>query len=488
MVKRVIFILVLVVLFIPLLLMKYPVIREKNLFGHFTVRNMPKLTNISREGWFSAQYQEEITAGFNENIGLRKTLIRINNQFDYSLFRTIHAEGFIAGKNGYMYEEDYIKEYTGKYFIGKTALDKKLEKLYDVQQLLKKQGIDLILVFEPGKATFYPEYIPTRYQVKKRTLSNYDYSRTKLKALGMNYLDLSSWFLSLKDTSKYDLFPRFGMHWSIYGMTLAVDTLSRYISAVHGARLPGFYIKETEIAAEPRSTDNDIEEMTNLLFPLPSGTYAYPVNVFGPDTINRDLNVLVVGDSYYRSIKDNFSQFLFKTDTFWYYNSKVYPHIHTDLVYVDHSDLLRKLQQYNVILLMVSEINLHCGFWNFVDQAYAALHPGYRDSYIYRCENDIRNERSWFRFMVSKAFNESRPLERLIKADATYLLNINFDSIPEKTREDTIANIVWKIKSTPDWLSSVIRKSKERKISLEQMLDNDANFIYDSMKKGELNK
>jgi hypothetical protein len=469
----------------PLFLMNFPLVKEKNLSGHFSVSPLPGLKQLTPGGWFSGKFQEEVTTGFNENIGLRKSLIRVNNQLDYSLFRIIHAEGFIAGKNGYLYEEDYIREYTGAYFIGKSALDKKLEKLYDVRRLLKKRGIDLILVFEPGKATFFPEYIPSRYNPKHRTLSNYDYMRTKLRALDMNYLDLSSWFLSMKDTSRYDLFPRYGMHWTIYGMTLAVDTLSRYIASVRGTDLPRVRVSELEFSKEPRSTDNDIEEMTNLLFPLPSGSYVYPVNVFGKDTMTRSLDVLVIGDSYYRNIKDDYSQYLFRTDTFWYYNSKVYPHIHTNLVYVDHSNLLQKLEQYQVILLMVSEINLHCGFWNFVDQAYAALHPGYMDSYIYGVENQIRNERSWFRFMVGKAHLESRPLERLINSDARFLMNTNFDSITEKTKEDTIAHIVWNIKNNPKWLSDIVKKSKERNIPLEQMLDRDATFIYEQMNKKE---
>jgi|WetSurMetagenome_2_1015567.scaffolds.fasta_scaffold42908_2 hypothetical protein len=487
-IKNILFLFLLVMLITPLVLMRYPFIKEKLLFGHFTTSSKPDSKKWTWAGWFSGSFQEEFSAGFNDNAGLRMTMIRINNQYDYSLFGIIHAEGFIAGKNGYLYEEDYIKEYTGKYFIGKKVLDRKMDKLFDVQRMLRERGIDLILVLEPGKASYYPEYIPNRYHPEKSTLSNYTYLTSKLMERGMDYLDLSHWFLELKDTSRYNLFPRYGMHWSIYGMNLALDTLSRYISSVSGKKLPGFTMRNIELSATPRSTDNDIEEMANLLFPMPDDTYAYPVNIFGDDTSRRNLNVLVVGDSYYRNIKDDFSGFLFKADTFWYYNSKVYPHIHTKVVYVDHSNLLKTLEQYQVIILMVSEINLHCTFWNFIDQAYAALHPGYHDSYIYNKENEIRNERSWFRFMVGKAFRESRPLERVITADATYLMNLNYDSIKDKTAEDSIARVVWTIKSKPDWYAQVVKKAKERNIPIEQMLNRDALFIYKSMKKQGGNK
>lgn len=486
--KNIICLLLFTLLIAPVLLMYFPILKEKSLSGHFTVSSRPDSKKWTWAGWFSGSFQEEFSTGFNDNVGLRRTMIRINNQYDYSLFGIIHADGFIAGKNGYLYEEDYIKEYTGKYFIGKKVLDRKIEKLYDVQRMLRERGIDLVLVLEPGKASHYPEFIPRRYHPEKSTLSNYKYLTSKLNERGMDYLDLGRWFLELKDTSRYDLFPRYGMHWSIYGMNLAVDTLSRYISAVTGKQLPGFKVRNIELSETPRSTDNDIEEMANLLFPMPGDTYAYPVNVFGDDTSSRSLNVLVVGDSYYRNIKDDFSGYLFKADTFWYYNSKVYPHIHTDLVYVDHSNLLKTLEQYQVILLMVSEINLHCTFWNFIDQSYAALHPGYHDSYIYNKENEIRNERSWFRFMVGKASGESRPLQRVITADATFLMNVNYDSIKDKTREDSIARVVWTIKNNPDWYALVVKKAKERNIPLEQMLNRDAVFIYESMKKQGGNK
>ena len=47
---------------------------------------------------------------------------------------------------------------------GNPSSPKKLNRAKYVQEYLKKEkGIDLVIVFEPGKASFYPEFISGNY-------------------------------------------------------------------------------------------------------------------------------------------------------------------------------------------------------------------------------------------------------------------------------------------------------------------------------------
>ena len=165
--------------------------------------------------------------------------------------------------------------------------------------------------------------------------------------------------------------------------------------------------------------------MLNLICPLKPTVCAYPDVFVDTSGSGRQEWVLTIADSYYNNIMDEYSEKIFRENTFWYYNSKVYPHIHWDIQEVDHTDLLQTLKKYDIILLMVSEINLHCGFWNFVDQAYAAIHPGFEESGVYLVENQIRNDRAWFRFLVKKARDRSLSLEEAILRDAEYVYEQN---------------------------------------------------------------
>jgi hypothetical protein len=225
--------------------------------------------------------------------------------------------------------------------------------------------------------------------------------------------------------------------------------------------------------------------MLNLLFPLPKVKAAYPQLRFKENPGAKKISVLVIADSYYLNIINGFSDKLFGKEEYWYYNSKVYPNIidNENPVYADKSNLREKLKEFDVILLMTSEINMHCGFWNFADEVYQAFHPEHVETHVYKMENLIRNQREWFRFMVGKAYRQGVPLERMIRLDAEYSFYNDYQSIVNKNREDSIAHIAIGIRQDPGWLKQVAGKAKERNLPLEEMLYQDARYLYEQQKK-----
>jgi len=475
--------LILLVLASPAIQSGRHVIKEPDLKGFFQKKDRPSLKLFTWRRWLSGEFQQTYSDRLNDHAGFYNTLIRLNNQYDYSLYGMIHAQGFIGGKSRYLFEEDYIHEYTGNYFIGKAAIDKKLARLKNVADSLRAHHIPLILVFEPGKASFYPEYIPRRFHPENRALSNYDYFVQRSRELGLPFVDMNSYFIAMKDTARYPLFPRYGMHWSLYGVTHAVDTLTRLIASATGKLLPYFTTRHLATSLLPRGTDNDIGELLNLACPLRPTPGAYPAIAFSPEPA-ASLSALVIADSYYINIIEDYGSKIFKAQDYWYYNKKVYPYQNNNPpLYVDKSNLRDKLMNYNVVLLMVSEINLHCGFWNFADETYLAFHPEIKDPLLYGIENEIRNDREWFRFTVNKARVQTKSLEEMIRADAEYTFFTNYPNLTGKTSLDTIQYIALTIKNSPEWLALVEKKATERNIGLDSMVMIDAIYTYDQSKK-----
>ena len=420
--KHLVLLLILLFLVLPFFQSHLPLVQEQKLAGFFKLADPPSWNLFTYQEWFAGTFQDQISQGLEDHIGFRSTLFRLHNEYDYRLFGITHAQGFIQGKEGYLFEEDYILEYTGDYFIGKKTIDYKLEKLQQVYRQLEKAGIPFLLVFEPGKASFFPEYIPDRYHPEDKTISNYDYITHRVNELGIPSMDFNQLFIQMKDTSPYPLFPKYGMHWSIYGAVVASDTINNYLEFICETKLPEIRISNIEVSDSLRWTDKDIGDMLNLIFPLPPDTMAYPVLTFDSSS-GKQLSVLVIADSYYVNIIHDVSGHIFKNQEYWYYNSKLYPHIIDDdnPVYVDKRFLKDKLMEFDVILLMVSEINLHCGFWNFADEAFQAFYPDHQDPPWYPDQNKILNERDWFRFMVSKAKESHLTLEDVIIRDAKYI-------------------------------------------------------------------
>ena len=482
--KFILLFLILALLAFPAVQYHYKIIPEAPLKGFFVKGEPPVLKYFTWRRWFSGDFQKTYSDRRNEYSGFYNTLIRISNQYDYSLFGLIHAKGFVQGLNRCLYEEDYLYEYTGKYFIGKATIDKKLERLKNVQDSLRAHHIHLLLVYEPGKASFCPEYIPRRFHPEWRSQTNYEYFLQRSAEMGVSYLDMNRYFQMMKDTSRYPLFPQYGMHWSLYGVTFAVDTLVKRIEAETGKQLPNFTIRHLATSPPPQGTDNDIGELLNLVCPLPDTESLYPEIVFENAPGKLNLSVLIVADSYYLNIVEDYGPKLFKEQEYWYYNNKLYPYQNNNPpAYVDKTNLLGKLLRFDVILLMVSEINLHCGFWNFADEAWAAFHPGHPDPHLYRIENQIRNDREWFSFMAGKAIKNGTTLEAMIREDAAYVFYNNYNALEGKSYSDTINYLTLNIKNNAEWLALVEKKAQEQNLPLDTMLLRDAIYMYEQSKK-----
>ncbi len=481
--KLILFSLVLLLLAISSLQLCYPVFKESPLNGFFSQNPSPSLKYFTWRRWFSSNFQDEITKQFNDHLGLRNSLVRISNQCDYSLYGIIHADGFIRGKNRYLYEEGYIHEYTGEYFIGTAAIDKKLSRLKNVMDSLNAYHIPLLLVYEPGKAGFYPEFIPGRFHPEKRTLTNYEYMLQRSQELGLTFMDLHSYFLKMKDTSRYALFPRYGMHWSMYGAHIAADTISRFLSTVSNVKMPFFQVRKMHLSSRSLGSDYDIGEMLNLACPLEPTPGAYPMVPFHSIPAGI-LSALVVADSYYITLVESYGKKMFGKQDFWYYNKKMYPNQNNNPPeYVDKSSLREKLKKYDVILLMVSEINLHCGFWNFADEAFLAFHPEIKDPLLYGIENEIRNDRQWFQFISGRALREQMTLEKTIRINAEYVFFSNYNNLPGKGYWDTIQYISMNIKNNTEWIKQITKNAHDQNMPVDSAILLNAIYTYNQSKK-----
>jgi hypothetical protein len=177
---------------------------------------------------------------------------------------------------------------------------------------------------------------------------------------------------------------------------------------------------------------------------------------------------------------------MFGKQDFWYYNSKLYPFQNQDTpTYADKSDLREKLKKYNVVMLMSSEINLHCGFWNFAEEAFYAFHPELNNPHLERIENSIRNDRDWFRSMVEKSKSQSSPLSQMVRADAEFVFFKAYDNLDGKSAEDSIQYIRLTIRNSPEWLAIIAKKAVERNIPIDSMMMLDAIYTYNQLKKKE---
>ncbi len=365
--KQAVFAGIIVLLFLPMIQQRFRFYEEIPLKGAYELSSKPELT---KESWFSGEYQEAQDKYIREHTGFYPGWVRLYNQWNYSLFNIAHAEGVLRGKEDCLFEEGYIKAYYGLDFLGESRIQDITRIWKAIQDTLEGKGIKLTVVFAPGKASYYPEYIPENYKKERKGKGNYDSFKEQFIKQNVSYIDMHSWFEAMKPNAKYPLFPKTGIHWSAYGQFLAIDSLRKFVSSTCKTQTPRFVLEKITESDRPMRDDDDISKGMNLLWGIRDFTLAYPD--FHPDRKPRksDPKVLVIGDSFYWGLfNSTVSASLFNNGEFWYYNEQIYPASYTKVEWVRDQDLDKKLRENKVVFLLITDANLSSFSFGFLQMA-----------------------------------------------------------------------------------------------------------------------
>jgi len=409
-------------LFIPLFESTTHIKGVKKLEG--ATEQTDTVPRFSIKNWFDGNYQREEVVILNDSFGFRNIFVRIRNQIDYSLFGKYHARDVVFGKDGYLFDKRYIYGNCGTDFIGKDNITNVIEQLKFINDTLEKLNKTLILIIAPNKAAYYPEYLPDSFKSCSATTNYAEYIK-HLKTSGLHYIDFNSYFIAQKNISKYPLMPKNGTHWSMYGATIAGDSLIRYIEKVRKIELP-----KADITYGPLRNDStfdvDIENSFNLIFWFKRQLMEYPKVKFenGPNTIRP--NVLIVGDSYYWGLSAAYNienAFSDKSD-FWYYFKKL------EHDTVTKNELQQELAREDVIVLLATAHNWADIGWGFVQSTYNLynghkIKPEDNPAYIRELNvtmENIRKNKKWLESIVNGAKEKGIPLDSAVKLNAIWVM------------------------------------------------------------------
>lgn len=463
---------------LPAIQKEYAFVKVKKLDGDFILAEKPA---FSWADWYGGKYQFAYDKYLEDHIGFRDFFVRLTNQIDFSLYRIPHAEGVVVGKNDQLFEFDYIRAFTGEDYIGKDNIDRKIRKLKFIQKYLKEEkNIDLVLVFEPGKASFYPECIPDRYLDFVSSNTNFDSFLSKAIEYQVNYIDFRTYFNSMKGTKSYPLYPQYGIHWSIYGMSFAADSLISYIETIRNIDLPEYVIDSLQIEKIARRPDYDVGKTLNLLFQLhEKEKLAYPAYRFNENPLKEKPMVLTIADSYYWNIfNTGIPKNLFKNETFWYFNKQIYPDYYFQPKTVADINLQEEIEKQDVIFLMITERFLFKFGWNFIEDVFKLYGPTseFDKMHDYKCM--VWNYNVWFTNTINDAKKRNISLEEILDLIAEYtygqdnLNNLLMLMGPEYYKRNIMRN--------KTWYKGLELKATEENISLDELIQHEADFNFQS--------
>ncbi|MCX6287339.1 MAG: hypothetical protein NTY96_09500 [Bacteroidetes bacterium] len=418
--KKQLYVIVLILLCAFAVQKKTGLIHSKGLEGFVPKDPVPSFTNKS---WLDGTFQSAYSNHINNTLGFRSDLVRLYNQIDFSLFRILHANKIVIGNGDYLIAQQYIEASLGYDFAGKAVIDRNVELMKALQDKLEQTAkVHFLVLFVPDKGTFYPEIIPQRYLKKKQPLTNYAYYVERCRAVGVNFIDCNGWFLKMKDSSRYILYPKTGIHWSTYGSMLAIDSMMNYLRIKFGLNIPRLAIDSITLSSKAKYEDDDIGRTLNLIKPLAYPPLAYPSFRFIADTAKPKPRALFVGDSFYWQLYyPGFIANMFSNSEFWYYNKDVYPETFNAPKSTDQLNYIKDILSQDLVVLIQTNAAYGNVGYGFVQQTWQGLSSD--GDRVKEFEKSIRNTPDWLEKVRQKAKQNTISLDEQIHRDAVFMAN-----------------------------------------------------------------
>lgn len=488
----VLFVILMVLLFLPLVQQLTGMVEVKRLEGAVEKVEQPKLT---LDNYKSLSWQGQLEKYAAANFGFHESVIRLYNQYLWGLYRKTYAADVAVGNDKWLYGKnsvfDHYRQLSYAYSGDNESLhqrfEKDLDRLKKVQQLLDERGTKLFVLICPAKDMVFPEHLPEGGKwVMSDGIRAVDYYPQAFAKNGINFVDVNAWFQQIKDTVSYPLFTRSGMHWSNIACIHASDSIFHYMERLTGKNMPDLKIGPM-YADAPRNPDADLERNLNLLWSIKPTEQNYYANVeVVPDSTATKLNLITMGDSFFWNMCYSLPMdSLFESHPYWYYFSTIFcdpKHTH-----VSQIDLVDELDRADVLMISLSATQLYDINHGLLSQALVKLsskNPRQLDDILNSIKRQMEANDEWLESLKEKAVQKGKTLEEVMDEDARYVYNQN----PEKYFMDAIMEqIKQAMRNDPAWLQALGEKAKQKGKSLEEVMDEDALYLLNQNPEKYLN-
>ena len=478
----ILFALLMMFLFVPIIQEWTDFIPVRPLKGVIMETPKPELTF---DNYRSSAYQTQLEQYVREHFGLREPVIRLYNQYVWSAYNKTYCQFIVPGKQGYLYYALAVNEHFGTellhhYKSNEEAMkdaDAELRQMNKLRHVLKDYGIEFLAFIAPDKPEVYPEYLPRR-DADTTTVHIDEYFSHRMEETGFPFINMTDWFVSMRDTASFPLFPKTDSHWR-YSAIYGFDSLFRFINTLEGeAKFPTLHIGPP-MAYESDKLEGD-EETLNLLFRIHSDKTQYKSNItVEPDSSHRKPKVLFVGDSFIYSMADFMPVSEIMEDReIWFYNSTAYQGFDNKTESVKDIDRLSHILNADYVV-----------FYSAGHQWWEATYSFAKDALLQLCVSD-----SLFEATVTEMADKFRNhdgyddlTEEELRGQMKWMLRNNPELIPGLEGEDmpTIRNTerIKKamstnyIKTDKEWLTALQMYATQQSLSIDDALQEEANRL-----------
>lgn len=372
------------------------------------------------------------------------------------------------------YGTELLKHYNSNEEAMKDA-DAELRQMNKLRHVLKDYGIEFVAFIAPDKPEVYPEYLPRR-DADTSTIHMTEYYSRRMDEMGFPFINMTDWFMSMKDTVSFPLFPKTDSHWR-YSAIYGYDSLFRFINTLDGeAKFPNIHIG-SPIAYESDEMEGDEETLNLIFRIRGDKTkYKSDITV-DDDTIHRKPKVLFVGDSFIWSMSQFMpARQILADKEIWFYNNTAFVGFENSSMSVKDIDRLSHILNADYVVFYSAGHQWWEATYGFAkdallqlcvsDSLFEASVSSYSDRYRNKeaysdlTEEELRDNIVW-----------------MLKNDPELIPGLDGDDMPtiRNTKRIEEALAVNKIKADKGWLSSIQMYAAQNTISIDDALRVEAD-------------
>ena len=478
----ILFIILMILLFMPLLQGHFQLIPLKPLYGVTIETGKP---DFNLEAYRSGDYAKQEEAYLGEHFGFREPVIRLYNQYLWSCYKKTYAHDVMAGKQGWLYTPESVSDYYGTELLNwqpsveeaKSTFEREVKYMCRARDILKENDVELLAFIAPEKSFVYPEYLPEG----RHDTTTFNACATFLHRFqenGFPCIDMTSWFALMKDTVPYPLIPQTGAHW-VFPAVYAADSLFRFMGDLKGIELPKLKIGKLH-ESNNHGTDNELERLLNLSLPIRKRNgYSPTAEVTAEGGTNSvKPKVLFVGNSYMWGMANRVPmREVFSDMEFWYYFSTAYSGEHlTDTQPVVDLNLLEKLLDFDYIVWFTTGNQLNKGTNGFANSVILTLgvDDSIRQAYIDRIADTLCRD------AINRVSTDT-----ILRQEAIAILHNHPEIIPElnaetlttQNRDIPYAKVIKDIRKDSTWMAALEAQAFLRSANMNQMLHAEVDRI-----------
>jgi hypothetical protein len=400
------------------------------------LKNDPKekengTVEFTLKAFFNGSYQESY-----EKFLLKKPFIaglkKYKNKYDYLLLDKVNLDDAYVGKDNYIFGEKMTKAYFGDDYYGESVIKNQVAKAKYVQTKLKESGIELLILFAPGKSTIYNEFLPDYIKKTRKKTNNYETYAKECRLQDVNNIDFIQLFKIIKPLTRYPLFSRFGSHWSYFAECIVIDTTIKRLEKLMNVNLPNIQFGNIALMDSSMVRDGDIFRKIDM--DIPKGNImAYPQHIgYDQGAGVKPEKILAIGDSYFRGFFYlGAMQVAFDNSQQWYYYNSIIPE-NSNNPEVWELDLKQEILKNKAIVILCNEANLKNLGNGFIDDAYL-LFRNEAEYYKIKKEKDqinvykkeVRNNKELLYKLTKESQKKGITLDSLINETAIKLKQKN---------------------------------------------------------------